>query len=143
VPIISPAGASTSLASGQALITTGDITTASNTFVDLTGVTVTITTAAHRCLCVFSASIKNTAIGNGQFVTLLVDGTNQGGTNGLIELDCAGTAFYGNAGFSFVTASLTAASHTFKIQWRVGAGTSTCQASATAPAVLSVVELLA
>jgi hypothetical protein len=44
---------------------------------------------------------------------------------------------------TFITAALTAASHTFAVQWRVSAGTGTFYASATSPAIISAVELLA
>lgn len=122
-------------------LTGGNITTASNAMVDLTGATITITTGAHRCLVFFNLVCSNSLVtGNLQF-DLLIDGVSQGGTSGIALVG-------GNAGGgdnwsvtpTFLTSVLTAASHEFKLQWRVDSGTGTVRASAVAPLRMSVIE---
>jgi hypothetical protein len=123
-------------------LTTGDVTTTSTTYVD-TGVTVTITTGAVRCLVAFIAQAKNSGgTDNGMF-DLAIDGTRVGSA-------AFGTSFRsgtanGPVSFTYVTDVLTAASHTFKIQYRSSAGSNTVTLYAStgvSPAVLSVVELV-
>ena len=132
------------LASGKVNLTSGDITTTSGTFVDLTGVTVTITTGARRCLVVFTATTKNSAINGQNVFDIAIDGTRLGGTTGLVIVTIPAANFNENPSFSYVTDVLSAAAHTFKIQWFVSPGTTstgTVYASATTPVALSVVEL--
>lgn len=126
-------------------VTSGDLTTSSTTFVDATGLTTTITTGAHRCLVIFSgnAHVSGTTI-NAAF-DLAVDGTRQGQTYGLTIAQQSGSASSPNmpVGFTYLTSALSAASHTFKIVWRVdGSGTGTLFASTgVTPAILTVIEL--
>jgi len=118
--------------------TSGNLTTTSATFVDATGLTVTITTAAVRCLITFIGWGNSTSSGTAS-VDLNIDGTRVGGTFGLMS--CSGSGLHGNLGFTFVTDVLSAASHTFKIQIRNDAGfTTTLFASSTAPAIIQVLE---
>lgn len=131
--------------SGGVTLTSGNITTTSGSFVDLTGVTVTITTGARKCLVSLVGCVDNDTADAYTMVDLAIDGALQGGTNGLMRLRqpaSAGARAY-NPSFCFVTAALSAASHTFKIQWRVTAGTATMYANSTSsPVSLFVVELL-
>ncbi len=121
-------------------LTGGDITTASASFVDLTGATVTITTGATRCMVSFSGAFTINAIATG-FVTLLIDGVNQGGTQGIVAVTIASSGFLTNVSFQFTTtAVLSAGSHTFKIQWRTQTGTATMSASSTSPCIFQVIE---
>lgn len=127
-------------------ITSGDLTTSSNTFVDLTGATITMTTGAHRCLVIFSASGHAPSGGSeNAAVDLAIDGTRQGQTYGLVinQGPSGGSNINMNFSFSYLTGSLSAASHTFKIQWRVDLGVAaTMFASAgVTPIVLTVIEL--
>jgi hypothetical protein len=122
-------------------LTTGDITTASTTYVD-TGVTVTITTGAVRCLIAFIAMAKNSGATDNAMFDLAIDGTRVGST-------AFGTSFRsgtanGPISFTYVTDVLTAASHTFKIQYRSSSGSNTATMYAStgvSPAVLSVSEM--
>ena len=134
------AAAAATLANGQLVLTTGNITSASASFTDLTGVTLTVTTGARRCLVGFSCVCTHSSatIINISF-DLAIDGTRQGGTAGLTQ-GSSSTSNNGNPSFVFLTAVLTAASHTFKIQWLPASATGTVFASATAPAVLWVAE---
>ena len=122
---------------GTATRTAGDLTTTSTSFVDATSLSVTITTAAVRCLVIFSGNAKNDGANNTAF-TLDIDAANQGGTYGLSIVDNTGGV---PCGFTFLTGVLSAASHTFKVQWRVDAGTGTLFASSSVtPATLHVIE---
>jgi hypothetical protein len=122
--------------------TSGDLTTASTSFVDATGLTTTITTGAHRCLVFLQASGNNSANNGNTATDLAIDGTRQGGGYGLAVANSPAAAGNGNLGFVYLTSALSAASHTLKIQWRVDAGTGTMFASTTVcAATLTVIEL--
>jgi len=91
---------------------------------------------------VFNASASNSTAGNACYFDIAIDGTRQGGTNGLIESDSGSNGLTQNASFTYLTPVLTSASHTIKIQWRVNANTGTVVASTTSPVALMVAELL-
>lgn len=133
------------LQAGKVKRTSADVTTASTSLVDITGMSVTITTGARRCLvaAVVQGSVNNVA--GTMCVELDIDGTGQGSGDGMI---CLGQAVSGetqNWSFTFLTDVLTAASHTFKLQFKVtnAAHTGTIYASSSLPCILSVVELYA
>lgn len=138
-------GAAGNLQAGKVKRTAGDFTTASTSFVDVTGMSVTITTGARRCLvAAIVAGTVNNAAGT-MAVTLDIDGTDQGGaTNGMLPLGQAIISETQNWSFMFLTDVLTAASHTFKLRAKVynAAHTGTIFAS-DPPCILSVVELYA
>ncbi len=124
-------------------LTSGDLTTTSTSFTDATGLTTTITTGAHRCLVIFSAAGHNNGSGSNIAVDLAIDGTRQGQTYGLLtHAGQAGSNANDSLGFVYLTNALSAASHTFKIQFRVDGGTGTIFASTgVTPAILTVIEL--
>ena len=142
VPIASGAGGGIVQVSKVAL-TSGDLTTSSATFVDATGLTTTITTGAHRCVVIFTAAGHAPGVNNNLAVDLAIDGTRQGQAYGLVITQAANANVHNeNLSFVYVTDALSAASHTFKIQWRVDAGTGTMFASTgVTPAILTVLEL--
>lgn len=118
----------------------GDITTTSTTFVDLTGASVTMTTAAVRCLVMFSCTTNNSNAGNFQCFDVDIDGTRFANTTDGIAKVTSGTAV-ASVAFTFMTAVLTAASHTFKVQWRVNANTGAVDnQTTTSPVVFQVIE---
>jgi hypothetical protein len=128
-------------------LTSGNLSTSSTTFVNATGVAVTATTGANRCLVNVLASVDADASGLGSSIytclDVAIDTVRQGQAFGLtfvrVPLNIQGG---GNGGFSFVTDVLTAASHTFQVMWRVTAGSSTLYASTTVcPAIISVIDL--
>lgn len=103
-----------------------DITTTSTSFVDLTNFTITFSTGAHRVLLIATVTAYNS--GNNQtYFTFTVDGSEVSSrTNGLMQMA------HGQSGSDiqtetlyFLTDALSAASHTFKVQWKVGGGTGT------------------
>lgn len=122
--------------------TNGDFATTSTSFVDVTGLTATITTAARRAQISFIGNVTNDTGGDAHTcVTLLIDGVNQGGTDGLV-INHPDTGRRQNASFTLPSDVLTAGSHTFKIQLKVRTGgTGTLLASTTQPAIFVVQEL--
>lgn len=118
--------------------TAGNYTSNSTSFADVTGMSITMTTGAHRCLisvgcCGFASEAADPSI------NLTVDGASQGQTFGLMVRRSGVTSV--NWSFSFLTGVLSAASHTFRLQARTTAGDVTLYASTTAPLILSVMEL--
>lgn len=145
VPIASGAGGGFVQVS-KVQLTTGDQTTTSTSFTDVTGLTTTITTGAHRCLVILSCVAVNSASQINTAIDLAIDGTRQGQTYGLAIAQGAqpGAAPNMQGGFTYLTSALSAASHTFKIQFRTdnAGGTAKIFASTTvAPAILTVMEL--
>lgn len=127
-------------------VTSGNLTTASTSFVDATGLTTTLTTGAHRCLVHLNCSVSNNASNASTCLDIAVDGTRQGQTLGLVlagnDNSIGGAGAVSNGSLTYLTSALSAASHTIKVQWAVTGGTSTLFASATvSPAILTVIEL--
>ncbi len=90
----------------------------------------------------FVCNTFNSAVAQSIQFDLLIDGVSQGGTAGLVV--CAGSAGGVDnwpANFTFLTDTLTAGSHVFKIQWKVSGGTGTARSSSVVPTILSIVEL--
>lgn len=98
-------------------------TTTSTTFVDVTGMSITLTTGARRCLIGAVATVDNTTSGQGVRLDIDIDGTRQGGSDGLVAATSYTSNLPTNASFTYMTAALTAASHTFKLQFRATGGT--------------------
>jgi len=120
-------------------LTSGNITTGSATFVDLTGATVTLTTGAHRCI-VYAIIVGNSSNGSDIIYDLLIDGVSQSNGNlGFVFTDQQSSLESVNFSFSYLTDVLSAASHTIKIQWRTTGGTATTRAS-NSPLWLQVIE---
>ena len=118
----------------------GDITTTSTTFVDLTGASVTMTTAAVRCLVMFSANVVNSNAGQSAFFDVDIDGTRYANTTNGMSQTAGGTGNW-HIAFTFMTDVLSAASHTFKVQWRVSANTGGVDnQTTTSPVVFQVIE---
>jgi hypothetical protein len=109
--------------------TAGNYTTTSGTFVDVdaTNLALTITTLARRVRISLVASGLINTVNAFLYVDVDLDGARLGGDNGIIiqREDSAATSRYRNMSFSWITDVLTAASHTFKLQWKVSAGTGT------------------
>ncbi len=119
----------------------GDVTTTSATFVDMTGVTITITTGATRCMIEFTADVfHSSATPQSISIALLIDGASQGGTGGNLGVTSVAVNSGINVSFTFLTDVLSAGSHTFKIQWKTSAATATVQAGSVVPLIFSVIE---
>ena len=132
----------TTLVSDRVVRTAGDLTTTSTTFVDATGMSITATTGARKVLISVTATTElSVTVPNDVNLDIDVDGARLGGTFGLCTFQHVTGSRRANQSFSWVTAALTAASHTFKLQWRVVGGTGTLYASTTIPLQLAIVEL--
>lgn len=119
-------------------LTSADITTTSTTFVDLTGVTITITTGARRVEVKFIACASINALGTLSY-DLLVDSTSIGGASGIMRATSPAAGYIQNVSFSYMSDVLSAASHTFKIQWKTQLGTATTYASSP-PCIFQAIE---
>lgn len=98
------------------------ITTTSTSFTDATGLSVTMTTSGGNVMCLFTGCVSNSGA-NQTILTLDADGDAQGATDGLMTVTA--NAVSTSASFVYVITGLSAASHTFKIRWRVNSGTAT------------------
>lgn len=117
---------------GRATRTAGDVTTTSTSFTDLTGASITITTLARRVMLTFTGAYTNSATNHGGF-DFAIDGTRamSAAAWGLQIVRNPAAGDYSSVHISYLTDVLSAASHTFKVQWRVGGGTGTVAASTT------------
>lgn len=123
----------------------GDYSTSSDTFVDVDGTNLTITKtftgarpARITVSCTSRVSVSSAAIG----FDIDIDGTRLLNTTYGMVFNYGGTANYPTS-FTLISSALTAASHTFKLQWRkVGAATATIAgASGVYPVNFTVEEL--
>lgn len=118
------AGAASSLQSARYVRTSGDYTitgAGSNTFADVDGTNMsfTFTTGARRVLLGFAGSGTVDNVAGIIFMDVTVDGTRQGGDAGIVWFNQHATASERmNLSFTWLTDTLSAASHTFKLQWR-------------------------
>jgi hypothetical protein len=126
----------------QNVTPTTDITTTSTVWVDMDGMSITLTTRANSKLLIFWSTTVHQATAAMWTVTeAQVDGTRVGAPQG----EYAGTSTISSsiAGNAVGTVA-TAGSHTVKIRWKVAGGTAYCQA-ATYPdyysRTLTVVEV--
>lgn len=125
--------------SSRVIRTAGNLTTTSSTFADATGMSITITTGANPVLIGISGSGSHSGATNQCRVDIDIDGSRQGQTVGLISaIPGAGLS---NISFVYQSATLTAASHTFKMQIATDAATATFNASTDQPLILWVTEL--
>jgi hypothetical protein len=119
-------------------------TTTSTSYVDVTGLTVTLTTGARRCLVSFVGTVDSTATTGVVELDVAVDGTRMGGVAGILSIAQHGSASEAlNGSFTVLTDVLTAGSHTIKLQFRSQTGATVrvyLGASGVRP-VFSVVEL--
>lgn len=98
------------------------VTTSSTSFVDVTGMSVSVTTSGSSRLLILGYVVANVGTANVLYMTSLVDGTNQG------------DATYGHGGLAAVgnvpalvahrTAALSNGAHTVKLQCRSVSGAS-------------------
>ena len=127
------------VASKGASTIVADFTTTSTTFTDVTGLASTITTTGGRILIIFSGVLSNANSAAGSFLTVTLDGTNLGGTNGLAQIETNSADSAENSSFSFLTAAQSVASHTFQVQIRADSGTAKLRGNPTGS--LIVVEI--
>lgn len=111
--------------------TAGNLTYTSSTFADVTGMSITLTTGARRCLVVVTATGKHSANTFGLTLDIDIDGTRQGAANtwGLMKAQAPGNNYELPMSFSYITDVLSAGSHTFKLQAATDGATATLYAS--------------
>ncbi len=99
---------------------TADTSTASTSFVDMAGMSITLTTAANSKLLIFwNAGISITTYNKWVVTEAQVDGNRVGAAQGgVYSNSVTGGSIGGNA-----VATVSAGSHTIKIRWRVTGAT--------------------
>ena len=103
----------------RVVLTGGDITTTSTTFVDATGVTVTITTGAFPVAYGLVATGFRITANEYLYLDVDIDGVRQGNTaNGLMMYQMVNGGIPRNLSFTGQSLALTAGPHTIKLQWR-------------------------
>lgn len=107
--------------------TSANYTTSSTTFADIDGTNLafTFTTKARRVLIGMMGSVTVNNVAGEVSFDVTVDGVRQGHDFGIVYMQMAVVGEYMNASFSYLTDLLSAGSHTFKLQWRVGNGAHT------------------
>jgi len=97
-------------------------TSASFTDIDATDLALTITTTGGDVMIGFHGGFDCSA-GANVYVDVDLDGTRIGGDDGIHAAAVNATDFYGRISFVWLVTSLSAGSHTFKLQWKTSAGT--------------------
>ena len=131
-----------SLAAAVSVQTSGaDYTTTSAVYADIDGtnLSLTLTTGAHRCKVTWTAGITHSDTTQASNIDVLVDGTGLG-SNGVWQYRATQNGQYQAWSWAYVTAALTAASHTIKLQWKTSGATLTVNRSAF-PNIFLVEEL--
>ena len=114
--------------SNRVVRTSGNVTTTSTSLVDVTGATITLTTGTNRLAYGVAQSLSTLVTGNFFNFNIDLDGTLLHGTSGIKFVDPnAPTNF--NGSFSGLSDTLSAGSHTIKLQFMVNTGTGTIVAT--------------
>lgn len=104
-------------------------TTTSATFVDIDATAgtfnLTVTTTGNPVEVNIRLNITGNTNGMYAYVDLLIDGTSVSGGNGIMLKQFQGTGEHITMADTRIVSSLSAGPHTFKLQWRVSAGTAT------------------
>lgn len=109
----------------------GDYTTTSTSFVDIdaTNLSLTITTAGGDVMIGFYGSFKE-SVANIIYLDVDMDGSRLGGDDGIIGLRVSTNVMQDTMSFVYLQQSLSAGSHTYKLQWKVKGNTGTLHAGA-------------
>lgn len=124
------------------LPTTADITTASSTFVDMTGMSITMVTNGGdvELVAMFRAGHSNA--GSDPFFNFSVDGTDvEAATNGVLGFDEPILTYDMAFHMRWRAVGLSAGSHTFKVRWKASGATAKVRANAAQPAYFWAEEL--
>ena len=124
-----------------AVVQAGDFINSTNTFAAITGSTLTITTQGNTYVefnvC---GSWYNSSAGGDNYLTVFMDGVNQGSANGFCRLDNHDANYYATWSISYRTAILSAGSHSFYIASKCGAGTIVIKTISTQPVYFKLNE---
>lgn len=121
-----------------------DYTTTSTSFVDVdaTNVKATITTYGGPVLVVVTCNVAHTAVAGVVRLDVDMDGTRLGDTDGLLNFVGAnGAGYFAPCTIAFIVETVTAGSHTFKLQWKTGGATASMASNNTQYAHIGVIEL--
>lgn len=120
--------------------TSGAYTTTSASLVDVdaTNLALGLTTGANRVEIGLVGSAESDAASAVLTFDVLVDAALEGGgTYGLMTIRPEATASYrGNVSFTWITGALSAAAHTFKLQWKTSGGTATLHGNSSTGQVM-------
>jgi hypothetical protein len=116
---------------------TSDYSTSSTTFVDVdaTNLAFTLTTKGNAVMLGFYGTV-NTATASDIYIyfDVLVDGVRRAGDDGMVLVARKGGSGFAlgtdSVAFVHLIPSLSAGSHTFKLQWKVSGGSATLRAGA-------------
>ena len=102
------------------VIGSGAATTTSGVYVDMTSMSITMTTGANPCLVLFSTVILNNTVGKKTYIIVDIDGTDKATSERFKNQ--TNVSYQSPISTSWLE-EMTAGSHTFKIQWKVDGGT--------------------
>jgi hypothetical protein len=94
-----------------------DISTTSTSFVDMTGVTLTVNTDANTVQCCFCACMDITVAADSVF-QLMIDGVAKRGTHARVV-----ATGYGSSASLMYRERVSVGQHVIKMQWRTTSGT--------------------
>lgn len=125
---------------GFSKLTGGAYTTTSGSFVDIdaTNLSKTITMAGTKVLVAFFGNVSNAGASTGYF-DVAVDGTRYGGTQGLVNV-LYGSFANDKVSFAIII-TVTAGTHTFKMQWMTTGGTLQLTSTTVTPVFFGVQEV--
>jgi len=108
-----------------------DYTTTSGSFVDVdaTNLALTITPSGGDVLVHFHGAVENSG-GSAIYFDVAVDGTRIGGDDGIARVRASASLDMVEVSFTRLITGLSAAAHTFKLQWKTPANTATLFAGA-------------
>lgn len=109
-----------------------DYTTSSTSFVDIDGtnLALVVNTRGGDVQIGFTGIIAQGAGGVNTYLEVEADGAVVGGDDGIVAITSETAVFKTNAAFTYVVSGLPPGKHTFVIQWKVFANTSTLFAGA-------------
>jgi hypothetical protein len=110
-----------------------DYTTTSSSFVNVDGtnLSLAITTAGGNVLIGFSGVVGNNTLAAVVYLDVDIDGAGRfAGDDGIVAIQHSVAGHMYNASFVVLKTGLVAGLHTFKLQWKVQAGTGTLYAGA-------------
>ena len=110
--------------SGQAVGVTNAPTTTSTSYVDLTDMSVSLTTVGGDLLVNFAGVFSHSSAGGTILVALSLDGAAE---VGLVFTSCPANDYNFVMATTWRFTGVAAGSHTVKVRWYVGSGTGTAQ----------------
>ena len=109
---------------GKVVLSSGNISNTSTSFVDVTGASITITTGANPIYIGACFSVRNNNVDYDTSFNFTIDGALQMGNLGVIQDQGSSTSAWSLCSPHVQSVALSAGSHTIKLQWKVAGGTS-------------------